>query len=1092
MNDLRTRYRAFRKAVIKRCDDRMHRTWGEDSKFRRGRNAIDSFREYLTGHSSELTARTSDGETLLRRALRIPADIPLVYAGWSRLFLWLIFFLPTRVALLRARRILNRVGTFEGRRFVFDLAIEPTLPGHHYFEATLDQVLRRLCTCRTAEELAAIRYVKPDWIRAMRLLGLREPAEIVRLHRNGGSQIDAAFVLMLVEEGIVLIAGELTWIDSAGCEFRAYDHDHERIPRHRSMVRALLAHGVSRRWIAGICKFSHYRFEPEALVENLKHIEAAGIDPTSALEAVGQLAWIASLDRWRFLFQCIGARTAADVQHFKDYLASTRDVPSAFVAALKGLGAAIPDLAACQSLMLSAAHRSGENSPLEGLALLAGEPHSLDLWQLAQCITYLGKNGDLKTFLSILTRFGYAGSGSVLAFQVCYPDVRLESLERLLAIAEKLAAGQQHQVIAEWVRQAAKTGYLSEYEYLIETLSVSDFAQLQHLLKLGTFGLPFLRYLTEERGLATLKALRDWYYDKEAIGIEGLRIWGPFDSLDKIVLDDASNRKRYNLIEGNRSCISDWLSKRTIARLGQWPYDASEETKDTYRRNSEELCAVERERLLPLVAMTLDSTNGIVPRSVLDLADRPITELQAQLRRLSDLTDALMTGGGPSVAALTPVEADAVALLYRITSERVSSTWSQIVGREGDIAYLNLRPNYPMVWKGESSRLARTLDREGFFALFLNAAQVADRFAPQAFLDMFTACKHLRPKQLVEQSADVRSLANHLGVLLAAGRGDFNLDKWDSRRFENLARLEEERPTALTHIEELVELFHVELGDALQARQASFIDRFSDEDAALLASKLGDSSESGTGRDRLSHALQVTREKLLPIYQRWAKAERRKFITEESASRVTHLSAVVSKHPAAFFARETMGLCTAGRVDLWCEPRHSHLLVFDMVAKSLVGMAYVYVEQIREIHPSRPSLVIRAINPTIEMLACHSPASIVDAFLEVACQVAKANAMACVAIPCGGSELSNRDKIEQDIRRRFVKPARSYIEPREVAEPRFERISPPLAVTARFACYEKGGSAVNTVYLVGRRFEPANSVLRHSTGYGRMRASLPD
>lgn len=286
--------------------------------------------------------------------------------------------------------------------------------------------------------------------------------------------------------------------------------------------------------------------------------------------------------------------------------------------------------------------------------------------------------------------------------------------------------------------------------------------------------------------------------------------------------------------------------------------------------------------------------------------------------------------------------------------------------------------------------------------------------------------------------------------------------------------MEEERPTALGRIEELVELFHVDLVDALDARRDGFINRFSDDDAALLASKLGDCGESGAGRDRLFRALQATRAKVLPIYQRWAKAERRKFITEESAVRITRLSAVVSKHPAAFFARETVGLCTAGRVDLWCERRHSHLLVFDTVAKNLAGMAYLYVEQIWEIHPSRPSLVIRAINPTIDMLACHSPASIVDAFLDVACQVAEANGMACVAIPCGGSELSNRDKIEDDIRRRFVKPSRPrpYFRPQEGgAKPGFERISPPWAVSAKFAAYEERRNSAHTLYLVGHRIE---------------------
>lgn len=175
------------------------------------------------------------------------------------------------------------------------------------------------------------------------------------------------------------------------------------------------------------------------------------------------------------------------------------------------------------------------------------------------------------------------------------------------------------------------------------------------------------------------------------------------------------------------------------------------------------------------------------------------------------------------------------------------------------------------------------------------------------------------------------------------------------------------------------------------------------------------------------------------------------------------------KYPAAFFAKEAALLCTRSNVDMWLEERHSHLLVFDPEGKKLVGMAMLYIEPIPVLHRSRASLIIRAINPTEQAMACHDPASIVDAFLGVAEQIAQDNQLAAVAFPthAGMHLLSNRKEIEDDLKARFISRASSWRRCREDEVPvaGASRLEPPLAVGATFDAYEKGQTRVETLYV---------------------------
>lgn len=149
------------------------------------------------------------------------------------------------------------------------------------------------------------------------------------------------------------------------------------------------------------------------------------------------------------------------------------------------------------------------------------------------------------------------------------------------------------------------------------------------------------------------------------------------------------------------------------------------------------------------------------------------------------------------------------------------------------------------------------------------------------------------------------------------------------------------------------------------------------------------------------------------------------------------------------------------------------LLVVDPAGQRLAGMALLYVEVVPALDPKRPSLLIRALNPTDEILAGHAFDSIVDGFLDVAIRIAQDNGLAGVAFPSpvGMHLLSNREPIEADLKNRYIKRSVHYFS--RVGRPPQETYTPslrdtPLRVETLFDAYERGQTPVDTLYVIWR------------------------
>lgn len=1077
-------YRAFREAILKRVE-KFHnppvRMFGaeaeEASPLQRGRERIRNFRSEVAGSVSALLAASPENEGFVRKALRLPLAQPLVATGWSKAGQVVLFFLPDMVLLQRACHVLRRTGSFEARQFVFRKFLKTAFPQSldHYSEE-LDFLFMRMDKAGAVSELSGLRHLDLLELKAAHRLGIRKPADVARHLPLGFDRPVASLLWVFVDEGAIVRPSELAWLGRHVRETWRQGPTPTELKAVRQGIRLLLAHGVSRQVVANSHQMFLGHVDTEMLVKNLALLKSREVLSLSdVFKQVGPLLWRTPVHVWQFLIDEVGARCAADIGLLEALLDSHKTVSPELVQALFAMGADLKTLSRFIPLLKHLARADSDvPSQVLGLSLLTKPPHHLSFEQLAACESYLGKKRDLASYLAVLVKHGFGNSHAVLAFQSCYASLTAPSLDRWLSIAETHVAGEPVELVADWVLRAGKGGYFDSFEYLVEATDIDNLSGLSQSLKLAPLGRPMLSYLVEDRGIKRLKAILDWYHN-DASGLQGYRGWRSFDALDKVLLDDAYGRRHFGRLEDNQTCIARSVQEHIEAQIGRWPYKGSEDDREAYRLASAAGQGPARQALLPLLPYILNRTGGVLLSSLIRCAYTGVAALDQKLAELVPMLNELVEGRGPTGDELTEAEADAIALVYRTSVDTVTARWHEVVGRETDTARLKLPQYFPMAWRHARWQLRKPLDRAGF-ATLLNAAAFAQRFSPGRKLDISEACRHLSPKRLLP-ATELPALAGHLGSLLAIVQDDESVAHWLSKGFEALFDMNEDSVTAFQSMGELVALFDVALPDALDARLDRYVQRLDPEDALHWAVRLGAVTTSGDddGHRRLKESICDAKDVVLPRFLTWARQQRDKFeLAEQGTQNVTAVRATISKYPAAFFAKSTVGLCTAGNVAMWLEPRQSHLLAFDPASRRLVGMALVYVEPISALAADGDSLVIRAINLTDEMLAEHTADSITESFLDVAIQVAQANGLACVAFPAptGMHYLSNKDAIVAYIKGRYIKRAvrGRDLKRAELGDATASLRSRPQQITASFDAYERGSSQrSDTLYVIWRK-----------------------
>lgn len=1069
----------------------------DNSRLAIGRKQITAFQEYVADHLDRLLKEDPEQEPLIRRALGIPDDISLQLSGWANaLEICRLIFLPTMRNLNTGAVQLRRIRTFQGRQHVFTQVLKIRFQNNRYFHDSDDFILRRLHGFRDIAHYDDVARLPYPLLRAAYRLGVRNPDDMLKRLAPIRSGFSPDILELLVAEHVLSEPNDFSRLTEY-VRRDHYPHHDPDLEQLRFTLRLLMQAGIPAQQVLCTLKWP-YHCNPQHLTSTLDLLRNYGVsDVASLYDQVGPLLWTGELAHWRFVFDEIGARNAEDVGRFKKILNSS-DTPSpALVRQLRQLGAGLDELALCEDLIVRTAGK--KTAPIDQITLLTQAPYSLTVTQLASCVYYLKERDTefLGAYLQVLHAYGYSDPHAILAFQPCYTRIYPTTLGNLLDIIRQQKLDNSVEDIAQWItafdkRDSYLRSGIFSLQYLASAIDLPDLDQLTKVFSLCDLSPTLLQYLIERKKLTSLKDLRKWQnrFGKDAQKYRG---GGRDHEIDYILFDDASDRQNFAFIERNYRCIADAIRDAAWAKAGKRPSWEDRPAFDAYNANCMAIEAKLEEQIKPDLPQTLLATDGMLLRSILNaLIDQDVERQRCLLAELGPIVDDLLLGAGPSHTELSALEADAISLIYGVDPHFIAHHWKSVGGCEHHLNKLHLHPTYPMIWRRMVKISQESVSQRELDAL-RDATLFAKRFHPDVFHDMFEACKHLRPGQLSEPSAEPRSLRHHLGVLLAAGESDTHVAEWTRERLSNLNTLQDCGSNTYQLLQDLDAFFSTTLADGLANSMEGFVARFPENQAARLAARLGaprqsDNGQPIEGRASLCHALKKTCEKVTAVYRRWVDDELKKFSeTTAPGARESQLSAVVSKHPAAFFAKEATKLCTAGNVPMWREDHHAHLLVFDHSRKRLVGMAMLYVMPLSFLSKEKKSLIVRAINPTEEALAEYDASSIVDAYVNVCRQIAETNDLACVAFPdhAGMGFLSNRTAIEKDITARFIKSAlTTRVQKENIVSSSMLGLSPYYTSQSdaqRFYAYEHGQGEINTFYFVWQSCALTHKLRLHIT-----------
>ena len=1091
-------YRAFRAQVISpyRKEKERHRRADHDaipcSALDEMRKEIAFFRGWVRDHLESVIANGHGREQLARRALGIPAGIALVenHRPWWRSSLQ--FFTPHRLVFQYVRSQLNQIRTFEGRDYLYT-RLYARLFFHHnlqFYSAGLDIVLRRFPS-PSRNDFIDVPQQEGEWIVAAWRLGLRELKGIKPYSVRGRRRTPGWFALAMVNERIIRSQEELPWLHYAQDDPWYSPHDLElQQGASRLIARLLLRFDVERSRIAGIYRFSFRDSDPSRLADNLEVLCSSGVkDLTGVFDAVGPHLWRTTTKTWRLVLNVIGARTPEAMLKLSKILEREATPPACIVEHLQTHGADIEALAHCQDMLLALHGEKALEGAMAAIDLLLTSCPGFSFQQLGKCSDYVRNPEALRGFLAVLTHHGYRSAADILDFQQSYRGGSSDHLDTWLTIVGIRRNGMRPAQVAEWVCNMRSQGHSDAYHYLLSAVPMPDFKALQQAEPLAVFGRGVLRYLVESKRIKTLSALRGWY--AHARNVHDLRWWGIWDDpVFHLLMDDAYERKNYAFVSHNRACIQEVVHARIGSTCPFPPYPSPQEDVDRYHEEFEVKSEVELLRLMPAIAVVLEKTGGVLLTSLLRGDWKVPEELLARATVLDPMIDQLLMGNGPTTGRLDDLEMEVISLVYRTTVDTVRHSWKLALGQTSDLAGLALAPCYPMVWQRAKHRMGSKLERSSLEAL-TRADQYASLFTNRQDGDC-GLFRDIQSKRLRHPARDPRSLTAHLGFLLATAGHDSEIMHWRTRGFDEVTDMSAEGGQVSEYMEQLGKLFDSSLPDAMDQHAGRFLSSFSADDAEQLAQRLAGApalEDLTEPTDRLQKAYELVRENVLTVFQRWIKREKSKLLKVEDETSQTPLHAVLTKHPAAYFAKHATALCTRDRNSMWREDRHSHLAVFDPQQQRLVGMALVNIEVVAAIHPKRKCLILRALNPMPDMLAAHTDASIVDSYLDVAIQIADQNNLAAVLLPWhnGTHLLSNLSDIEKYLEKHYLKKAQP-LDVREMsAATSGEDVgnaqwrTSPREVKARFSAYEEGQEIVHALYAIWRSDEKQNSGLSQDT-----------
>ncbi|PKY09645.1 hypothetical protein B1757_13660 [Acidithiobacillus marinus] len=749
-----------------------------------------------------------------------------------------------------------------------------------------------------------------------------------------------------------------------------------------------------------------FRCGADRLVHVLGAIENCGIKIDPGYADLCDIVFHANIVAIEFLFRELNVNTAPGLMRYRDLLEAHDDnFNGNVIKSLRDIGVSDDDIPRYQRMIHTDVACYHENDAIAGrIVALSRPPFSLSKDEILKCEDYvIDKRLPFFEFINIFKAHSVTDYGYLCAL---HPFLRHISTTNLAAIFDVLksivALDQYKQDVINFVEKfVSLKGNIHNLAYLKNRFSISDIETFSSLIKISTVTDKVLQYALEKHGIGTARELSDWYYH-DAVGVNSVGSLYTLDHIGDILLDDAFKRKRFFLLTRNNNTLGEAVYRNGMGK----------------------------DKLNPdTVILMLNLTNGVIfPSLVSHLFCDDLDALRSSIERLDVIVEDLKTGDGPANNDLTDDEVYGISLVFNISEGEIRRDWSVISAiKDNTISPVSGGSHYRIDtrWVLETYKMVENvrLDDEGFRAIAKALDRVNEKSsegvsAEDGLLDGF------RYKHLKNNSATPMAIWPYL-VLFIFFIPDFadrikiiasefsTHDLSDHGRYKLLRMCEE----AFSHwLLQVVQDFKNNLLDEINCNAAVL--------QSVLRSFRMDISASGVSRvdrDNMGDVLDTVLRKSQQVFLDWVGREKRKYskLNATSGNNDYPLYCVYTKTPAAFFAKRSAGLCSAGKTNLWTCASHAHLLVFDQRSPFLVGMVSIYIEEIPEVCQGK-TLIVRNLSIIDKKSGYHAD-SVVKSYISVAQELALQLGCVAAAFPdqAGQDYCTNDDDLWGAVKKRY-------------------------------------------------------------------------
>jgi hypothetical protein len=979
------------------------------------RDRIDAFRNVVYhNHLRDRNARPRDPK-LVAQALRIPPTLPVYPSIFNVLgFCLLGALLPEGRRVAIASKLLRAVGTELGRHHIYAKLICHLVGrrGEHgsfenYLSDGLQFALLNLDGFESQAQLHALARAPIDLMKASLRLGICAPPQIEQALAPIERSVNAKAVLILADEAVLTADFSAIFPHLDPEKMRWVSDSHPDDEEFLKTVRILKAAQVPHVSIVGLLS-SRRRLDSDRLKNIIDFLRVNGIfDIPTVFDGLGPRLWSIEYGVLQFALTHLKVSDAPLLVRFAPLLAEHAPPNPVVAKALFALGATSADLVECQTFLVESSKIS--QPQVERLEVLMKSPYFLGFKELNGCTPYLrrnyGEDDRFRAFLAVLAAHDLDHKEAIRCFSRCFESIsNLDSLDLRLRIARNHLPSLEVAPLAQWLR----------YLCVTSGMLAASVEALDKAVELSRVSPNVLKFLVDERGLNTIARLHRWYYD-EGTGVVTYSGGDECDSTDRLLFTDCGRRKSFYRLHDNVAALVDACWNHAQRLLGSMNLKWTDAERWAYFDKRQQEIAAAKVQAAMFIQQILDATDGTLLRSMLDVGLAG-GDLTASLQLLKPAMVNLVQGNGPTSENLTPLDVDCISLVYGASPSTIHQHWHNVRGYEGHLSALSFDARYRVELRRQHFKLmlASPAHEKAFeenLHTLAAAAAMAREMDGKPLLD---AAQDLSWKHRKNNAATPKELWQWFAFVLRLGATSETVRSWTDRKLEAMGAVLAQPDFAKARFEEFEQFIRVTLPDAVGP-------------IAIALHELGGAEGLGRNLKPMRHADDPAAElafleaaitemvtAVIKAYTRWVVSVKRQF-ERKKGDDILEATVVVSKHPAAFYARDAFELCSSDDTGMWSEQRHSHLLIFDEERQRLIGMAMLYIQPIPGFFRGQACLVVRALNTRPIDDVQLEPVSVIDEVMRIAIKIAQDNGLASVLFPQSSTYFSNQRDIERAV-----------------------------------------------------------------------------